>query len=90
MWDVVGGNETTPPLVTNPMALHKWKVKARKTMFMIKTMVKEEMLEHMRKGMTPKKAWGTFMTLFTKTNDIQLQLLENELMLVVQGDMMVN
>ena len=37
---------------------------------------------------TPKAAWDTFATLFSKKNDVTLQLLENELMSVVQQDLM--
>ena len=42
------------------------------------------MLEHIRHVSTPKAAWDTFSTLFSKKNDVRLQLLKNELMLVAQ------
>ena len=35
-------------------------------MFTIKTIVEKEMLEHVRKVMTIKEVWDTFMTLFLK------------------------
>ena len=47
------------------------------------------MLEHIRHVNTPKVAWDTFSTLFSKKNDVRLQLLENELMSVAQRDMMI-
>ena len=59
-------------------------------MFTIKTMVENEMLEHVRKTRMPKEAWDTFTTLFAKANDIQLQLLENKLILIMQGNMRIN
>ncbi|KAE8723075.1 PLAC8 family protein [Hibiscus syriacus] len=36
------------------------------------------MLEHIRDAKTPKEAWDTFVTLFSKRNDTKLQLLEND------------
>ena len=58
-------------------------------MFAIKTSIKEEMLEHIRHVNTSKATWDTFSTLFSKKNDVRLQLLENELMLVAQQDMTI-
>ncbi|KAE8669333.1 hypothetical protein F3Y22_tig00112249pilonHSYRG00290 [Hibiscus syriacus] len=47
------------------------------------------MLEHIRDTKTPKEAWDTFVTLFSKRNDTKLQLLENELLSMAQCDMAV-
>ncbi|KAE8724129.1 hypothetical protein F3Y22_tig00010869pilonHSYRG00008 [Hibiscus syriacus] len=47
------------------------------------------MLEHIRDAKTPKEAWDTFVTLFSKRNDTKLQLLENELLSMAQRDMAV-
>ena len=58
-------------------------------MFAIKTSIEEEMLEHIRHLNTPKEVWDTFSTLFSKKNDVRLQLLENELMSVAQRDMTI-
>ena len=87
MWEIVAGSETTPP--KNSEALRKGKIKARKALFAIKTSIEEEMLEHIRHVNTPKAAWDTFSTLFSKKNDVRLQLPENELMLVAQQDMTI-
>ena len=38
---------------------------------------------------TPKEAWDTFVTLFSKNNDTRLQLLENELLLMTQRDITI-
>ena len=81
------GGETTPP--KNAKALRKWKIKARKALFAIKTSIKEEMLEHIKHVNALKAAWDTFSTLFSKKNDVRLQLLENKLMSVAQRDMTI-
>ena len=52
----MGGSETMPAFVIDVMAFCKWRVKAKKAMFTIKTMIKVEMLENMRKAMTPGEA----------------------------------
>ena len=87
LWEIVAGSETTPP--DNDQALQKWKVKAGKVMFVIKTSIKEEMLEHIRRADTSKAAWDTFATLFSKKNNVRLQLLENELMSIAQRNMTI-
>ena len=87
LWEIVAGGETIPP--ENAETLRKWKIKARKALFAIKTSIEEEMLEHIKHVNTPKAAWDTFSTLFSKKNDVRLQLLENELMLVAQQDMTI-
>ena len=66
-----------------------WKIKTGKVLFAIKTSIEEEMLEHIRRVDTPKAAWDTFATLFSKKNDVRLQLLKNELMSVAQRDMTI-
>uniref|UniRef100_A0A2N9EMD7 Retrovirus-related Pol polyprotein from transposon TNT 1-94-like beta-barrel domain-containing protein n=1 Tax=Fagus sylvatica TaxID=28930 RepID=A0A2N9EMD7_FAGSY len=87
LWEIVAGSETTPP--DNDQALRKWKVKAGKAMFAIKTSIEEEMLEHIRCADTPKAVWDTFATLFSKKNNVRLQLLENELMPIAQRNMAI-
>ncbi|XP_050108512.1 uncharacterized protein LOC126587471 [Malus sylvestris] len=89
LWDVVGGNEVTQPEEDTNDTLRKWKIKAGKVMFALKTTVEDDMLEHIRKAKTPKEAWDTFATFFSKRNDTRLQLLENELLSVAQRDMTI-
>ncbi|XP_023763067.2 retrovirus-related Pol polyprotein from transposon TNT 1-94 [Lactuca sativa] len=89
LWEVIGGSETTPPEEDVNGALRKWKIKAGKAMFTLKTTIEEEMLEHIRDQNTPKEAWDTFVTLFSKKNDTRLQLLENELLSISQRDMTI-
>nr|KAJ0206902.1 hypothetical protein LSAT_V11C500256870 [Lactuca sativa] len=89
LWEVVGGSETTPPEEDVNGALRKWKIKAGKAMFALKTTIEEEMLEHIRDENTPKEAWDRFVTLFSKKNDTRLQLLENKLLSISQRDMTI-
>ena len=86
LWEIVAGGKTTP--LENAEALQKWKIKAGKALFAIKTSIEEEMLEHRRVN-TPKEAWDTFSTLFAKKDDVWLQLLLNELISMAQRDMTV-
>ncbi|KAE8675571.1 tir-nbs resistance protein [Hibiscus syriacus] len=90
LWEVVGDGEVTQPTAEDANGiLRKWKIKAGKAMFALKTTIEEEMLEHIRDAKTPKEAWDTFVTLFPKRNDTKLQLLENELLSMAQRDMAV-
>ncbi|KAM2943530.1 hypothetical protein COP2_026700 [Malus domestica] len=90
LWEVVGGGEVTQPTVEDANGiLRKWKIKAGKAMFALKTTIEEEMLEHIQDAKTPKEAWDTFVTLFSKKNDTRLQLLENELLSMAQRDMTI-
>nr|GEW88169.1 hypothetical protein [Tanacetum cinerariifolium] len=52
-------------------------------------LLEDEVLEHIRDSLTPKKAWDTLVTLFSKKNDSKLQLLENELLSVSQRDLTI-
>ncbi|GMJ03539.1 hypothetical protein HRI_004023100 [Hibiscus trionum] len=56
--------------------LRKWKIKAGKAMYALKTTVEEDMLEHIRDVKSPNEAWETFAKLFSKKTDTKLQLLE--------------
>ncbi|KAE8677085.1 tir-nbs resistance protein [Hibiscus syriacus] len=90
LWKVVGGGEVTQPAAEDANdILKKWKIKVGKAMFALKTTIEEEMLEHIWDAKTPKEAWDTFVTLFSKKNDTRLQLLENELLSMAQHDMTI-
>ena len=69
-----------PPEDDSNGALHKWRIKADKVMFALKTTIEEGMLEHIWDDKTPKEVRDTFVMLFSKKNDTRLQLLENELL----------
>nr|KAJ0224074.1 hypothetical protein LSAT_V11C200095100 [Lactuca sativa] len=87
--EVVGRSETTLLEEDINGSLRKWKIKVGKAMFALKTTIEEEMLEHIRDEKTLKEAWDTFVTLFSKKNDMRLQLLENELLSISQRDMTI-
>ena len=48
--------------------MRKWHIKAGKAMFMLKTMIEEDLVEHIRDAETPNEAWETFAKLFSKKN----------------------
>jgi len=90
LWDLVNGSEATQPEAEDVHGtLRKWKIRADKAMFVLKTMIEEDVLEHIRDAKTPKEAWDTFAKLFSKKNDTKLHLLENELLSVAQRDMTI-
>ncbi|KAF3663026.1 Branched-chain-amino-acid aminotransferase 3, chloroplastic [Capsicum annuum] len=90
LWEVVNGTEVTQPEVEDANGtLRKWKIKAGKAMFALKTTVEKDLLEKIRDAKTPNEAWDTFAKLFSKKNDSKLQLLESELLSVTQGNMTI-
>ena len=89
LWEIVGRCETTPPEDDSNGALCIWRIKVGRTMFVLKTTIGEEMLEHIWDDKTSKEAWDTFVMLFSKENDTRLQLLENELLSISQCDMTI-
>ena len=85
LWEVVTGTETVPlPKESGDRsgkkdgaeALRKWRIKAGKAMFVLKTTIEEDLLEHIWDAETPKEAWETLEKLFSKKNEARLQLLE--------------
>lgn len=88
LWEVVAGTEAFPP--ENADALRKWKIKSGKAMFVLKTTIEEDLLEHIRDEKTPKEAWETLAKLFSRKNEAWLQLLENELAGISQGNLSIS
>ena len=90
LWEVVSGCEITQPEAEDASGtLRKWKIKAGKAMFALKTTIEEDVLEHIRDAKIPHEAWNTFAKLFSKKNDTKLQLLESELLSVAQRELPV-
>ncbi|KAL6342770.1 hypothetical protein AAG906_016604 [Vitis piasezkii] len=90
LWEVVNGSEITQPEAEDANGiLRKWKIKAGKAMFALKTTIEEDVLEHIRDAKTPYEAWNTFTKLFSKKNDTRLQLLESELLSIAQRDLTI-
>ena len=71
-------------------AQRKWKVKCGKMLFVLRTMVNKELIDHIRDLDTPKDVWETLEKLFSKKNVARLQLLENELASTVQGNLTID
>ncbi|XP_057518481.1 uncharacterized protein LOC130799401 [Amaranthus tricolor] len=103
LWEVVGGCNTILPepkivtvdsdkesTVVENEAFRRWNIKADKAMYVLKTTIDKELVEYIRKAETPKVAWDTLATLFSKKNDARLQMLESELMTISQGDLTIN
>ncbi|GJN24067.1 hypothetical protein PR202_gb11780 [Eleusine coracana subsp. coracana] len=88
LWEVVAGTMTNP--VMKEGSLRKWRIKASKAMFVLKTTIKEDLVEHIRDAKTPKEAWETLAKLFCKKNEARLQLLENELTGISQGTLSIS
>lgn len=72
LWDVVDGPNTMEPRIDTNRVVHKWKAKTWKALFIIKTTIEEELLEHIRDLNTPKEAWDALKVLFSKKNDTKL------------------
>ncbi|GMI77806.1 hypothetical protein HRI_001449800 [Hibiscus trionum] len=89
LWEIVAGTDTTPPPKENAEALRKWNIKAGKALYILKTTIEEDLLEHIRDEKTPKAAWETLAKLFSKKNEARLQLLENELASISQGSLSI-
>ncbi|GMI95722.1 hypothetical protein HRI_003241500 [Hibiscus trionum] len=89
LWEIVAGTDTTPPPKENAEALRKWKIKAGRALYILKTTIEEDLLEHIRDEKTPKAAWETLAKLFSKKNEARLQLLENELASISQGSLSI-
>ncbi|KAH0720607.1 hypothetical protein KY285_005428 [Solanum tuberosum] len=90
LWKVINGSEVTQPEAEDANGtLRKWKIKAGKTMFALKTAIDKDVLEHVCDAKTLKEAWDTLATLFSKKNNARLQLLERELLSTEQRDMTI-
>ncbi|GJN30988.1 hypothetical protein PR202_gb19339 [Eleusine coracana subsp. coracana] len=88
LWEVVAGTMTDPPMKES--SLRKWRIKVGKAMFVLKTTIEEDLVEHIRDAETPKEAWETLAKLFCKKNEARLQLLENELVGISQGTLSIS
>ncbi|KAG5595196.1 hypothetical protein H5410_036428 [Solanum commersonii] len=80
------GLDTTPP--TDAEATKRWKVKVGKTMYALIVNIEDEFLQRIKSAKTPKEAWDTLETIFTKKNDAKLQRLE--LLSISQQNVMIS
>lgn len=79
-----------PARETQDGALRKWKIRAGKALFILKTTVEEDLLDHIKDSVSPKEACDTLEVLLSKKNDAKLQHLENELLGISQRDMTIS
>ena len=61
---VIGGSEMMLLKEDANGILRKWRIKADKIIFSLKTIVQEELLEHIQDDKTLKETWDTFVILF--------------------------
>ena len=68
LWEVIAGAKIVPPPKESgdnsskkdgAEALRKWRIKASKAIFVLKTTIEEDLLEHIRDAETPKEACET-------------------------------
>ncbi|XP_026439708.1 uncharacterized protein LOC113338515 [Papaver somniferum] len=87
LWELVSGAERIP--ADNPKnseARRKWKVKCGKAMYALRTSTGRELIDQIPDMDTPKKIWDALANLFTKKNTARLQYLENEFVVISQGN----
>jgi len=83
LWEAVGDGEREAPQVVGD-APWKWKIKIGKALFILKTTVEENLLDHIRDIDNLRGAWDIFAAIFSRTKDAQFQHLENQLMNIKQ------
>jgi len=90
LWEVFNRSEVEQPEAEYANGtVRKWKIKAGKAMFALKTTIDEDVLEHICDAKMPKEAWDTLAALYSKKNNTRMQLLENELLSTEQRDMTI-
>jgi hypothetical protein len=98
LWEVVAGTKIVPPKESGDNfskkegveALRKWRIKAEKVVFVLKTTIEEDLLEYICDAKTSKEAWETLGKLFCKKNEACLQLLEKELLGISQATLTIS
>ncbi|GAV77353.1 UBN2_3 domain-containing protein [Cephalotus follicularis] len=92
LWEFVNGADTTQPTGTpeSSEALRKWKIEAGKALFVLKASIQKDLLDYIRDAKSPMEAWDAFATLFSKKNGARLQMLENEIRLINQGNLTIS
>ncbi|KAH0722251.1 hypothetical protein KY289_005295 [Solanum tuberosum] len=59
-------------------------------MYALTVIIEDEFLQRIKNAKTPKEAWDSLATIFTKKNDARLQRLENELLSISQRNITIN
>ncbi|KAJ0443668.1 hypothetical protein HanIR_Chr16g0823341 [Helianthus annuus] len=71
------------------VAIKKWRIKAGRSKFVLKTTIDIELLEHIRAQGKTKTSLGHFGSPLPKKNDAELQLLQNKLLSISQKDLTI-
>lgn len=92
LWDVVGGDEADAPEETEENAddLKKWKVRNAKAEFVLKKSISRDLFDHITSCDSANAIWSTLDGLFNKKNEGRLQLLENDLANLTQGELSIS
>lgn len=56
----------------------------------MRTSIRKDYIKHVRDLVSPKQVWETLERLFTQKNAMRLQVLENELAGMVQGNLSIS
>ncbi|KAK3001833.1 hypothetical protein RJ639_022241 [Escallonia herrerae] len=75
-----------PDVPENAESRRKWKIKCGKALFALRTSISKEFINHVRDVCSLKEVWEMLERLFTKKNTARLQLLENVLAMLKQGE----
>ncbi|KAJ0017120.1 hypothetical protein Pint_11124 [Pistacia integerrima] len=88
LWELVTDIDAGIPtdIPEHAESRRKWKIKCGKTLFALRTSISKEFIDHVRDVSSPKEVWDTLEKLCTKKNTARLQLLENELAMLKQGE----
>uniref|UniRef100_A0A3Q7I3K4 Retrotransposon gag domain-containing protein n=1 Tax=Solanum lycopersicum TaxID=4081 RepID=A0A3Q7I3K4_SOLLC len=83
--------------LNNPIDTHdnaesrrKLKINYGKALFALRTSIIKEFIDQIHNDISPKDFWDTLERLFTKKNTTRLQLFQNELAMLQQGDMSIS
>ncbi|XP_015164455.1 uncharacterized protein [Solanum tuberosum] len=92
LWDVVNGNDTSPPTdgPKNSCAYKKWKQINAKAEFILKRTISSGLFDHIIKCKSTHEIWRTLDRLFNKKNEARLQKLENELANTTQSNLSIS
>ncbi|GAV56725.1 UBN2 domain-containing protein, partial [Cephalotus follicularis] len=59
-------------------------------LFVLKATIYKDLLDHIHDTKSPNEAWDMLSTLFLKKNGARLQMLENEIGSIVQGNLSIS
>ncbi|XP_060190669.1 uncharacterized protein LOC132619940 [Lycium barbarum] len=91
LWEVVNGSNTNPPADApeNNDARKKWKQINAKAEFILKRSISPSLFDHIIRCKSAHEIWRTLDRLFNKKDEARLQILENELVNTIQGNLSI-